>query len=226
MVFLPGTMCDARVFAAQIAHFNAAGWRIRTPVPVGNKKGVPGLAADILARLPARFALTGLSLGGVLAIEMMRQDSARVMQAALLDTNDEGDSGGEFREKDFARAEKIGLEDFFYNEMAPRYLHPDRRQDESLRRTIADMALDGGASLWRAQIDLLPLRHDNREFLRETKIPLLIGCGEADAICPPARHRRMAGRRRLEIFAGAGHLPTLETPQAVTDVLSSFFVKF
>ena len=226
MVFLPGTMCDARVFSAQIAHFSAAGWRIRTPLLGGNKEGAPGLAADLLARLPARFSLTGLSLGGVLAIEMIRQDPARIVQAALLDTNDEGDSGGESREADFARAGEVGLENFFYDEMALRYLHPARRENESLRRLIADMAQDGGVSLWRDQIDLLPLRRDNRHFLRKAKMPILIGCGESDAICPPARHRRMAESRRLEIFSAAGHLPTIETPQAVTDALSSFFVKF
>ena len=225
MVFLPGTLCDARVFAPQIAHFAAANWRIRTPFIGAHADGLPGLAAALLARLPAEFALVGLSLGGVLAAEMIAQSAQRITHAALLDTSNGADSRAarDRREADYAAAADMGLENFMRDTMLNRYLHPQNRAREEVCRAVIDMALDAGPAAWRAQLDLLPTRRDRRAALAAFDAPALIACGEADAICPPAAHRALAAampRARLQLFPACAHLPPLESPDAVTHALA------
>lgn len=226
VVFLPGTLCDARVFAPQIARFTAAGWRVRVPLIGAHAGGLPGLAADVLARLPARFALVGLSLGGVLAAEMIAQAPRRISHAALLDTGNGADdrAARARREADFAAAEAMGLENFMREVMLRRYLHPDNRGREPLARAVVDMALDAGADAWRAQAALLATRRDCSAALAAFEAPALIACGAADAVCSPAAHRAIAAvmpRARLQVFPACAHLPTLEAPEAVAQALAA-----
>ena len=70
--------------------------------------------------------------------------------------------------------------------------------------------------------EALRTRPDQSDTLRNADIPALVLCGEYDVLCPVDRHREMARllpRARLEIIAEAGHLPTLERPDATTDAL-------
>lgn len=219
LVFLPGTMLDGRVFAAQVRHFAAAGWRILTPDIRGNDGGIAEVAAGILQSTPPRFAVVGLSLGGIVALEMLRQQPGRISHLALLDTNDGGDSetARTRREDDYRRARQCGLPAFMLDEMIPRYLHQANRNNAAIVNSIGQMAEDAGMAVWRGQLDLLPSRRDNRGVLRRAAIPVLVGCGEDDGICPPALHRQMAkaAKTKAVIFPASGHLPTLENPAAV-----------
>ncbi|WP_420398490.1 alpha/beta fold hydrolase, partial [Marinovum algicola] len=85
LVLIPGMMCDARLFAPQIAAFS--GNRGLHLAPIAAQDSVPALAAQILASAPPRFALAGLSMGGIVAMEVLRQAPDRVDRIALMDTN-------------------------------------------------------------------------------------------------------------------------------------------
>lgn len=85
LILIPGMMCDARLFGPQIAAFSAQ--RPILCAPLSGHDNVNDLAADILSWAPERFALAGLSMGGILAMEVLRQDPERVERLALLDTN-------------------------------------------------------------------------------------------------------------------------------------------
>ena len=85
LLLLPGMMCDARLFAPQIAALAPD-----RPVTVPDLTGqdtMAALAAAVLATAPERFALAGLSMGGIVAMEVIRQAPGRVARLALLDTN-------------------------------------------------------------------------------------------------------------------------------------------
>lgn len=223
LIFLPGTMCDARLFAPQIAHFSDA-WEIQTPTIEWHEGGMAGLVAKLLSQLPPRFALVGLSLGGIVAMEMLRQATARISHIALLNTNDGSDTeiGCGKREADFAQAKKEGLENFMRQKMIPRYLHKKNVGREELENTIVDMALGCGTMRWREQMDLLKTRQNARQILAQTKIPMLIACGEQDRICPPALHQEMAAGAggQAKIFSDCGHLSTIESPMQVNESLT------
>ena len=85
LVFLPGMMCDARLFGPQLAAFSADTPVMVAPVTYGER--VEEIASTLLDVLPKRFALAGLSFGGIVAMEILRRAPDRVMRLALMDTN-------------------------------------------------------------------------------------------------------------------------------------------
>ena len=225
LVFLPGTLCDARLYSVQIAHFTACGWRVRTPVVLGHPSGLRGLAAQFLANLPERFALVGLSLGGSIALAMVEQEPDRVSHLALIGCTDDVFTSAALaaKEADHAAARTMGLETYCTDVMLSRYLHPDNLGRDDLRQVVIDMALDHGLDVWQGQNSLLANRPSYRTTLQAYSSPTLIACGMADKIVPPAVHHDMAraiGGQCVE-FSNCGHLPPLEDPAAVTAALAS-----
>ena len=231
VVFLPGTLCDARLFAPQVAALASAGWEggeSRT-LNYDGFRDWDAWSDWALSVLPERFAAVGLSLGGIAAMVLLRRAPERITRLALLDTNPRPDTSESRtnRERDFARASEVGLERFILEEMIPRQLHPANRNNPALRETILRMALDAGMDKWREQLDLASSRPDSRPHLREHRGPTLIGCGEGDVICPPETHREMAELipdSSLRLFPQSGHLPTLESPSAVNDALLQLLI--
>jgi pimeloyl-ACP methyl ester carboxylesterase len=215
-------MCDARLFAPQVAAL--ADLAQITVGDLTRAESVPALAAGLLAEAPPRFALAGLSMGGIVAMEMAKQAPERVVRLALLDTNPraEAEDRRAARRPQIERALRGGLRDVLAEEMKPLYLAEANRGDRALLRLLLDMALALGPEAFARQSRALRDRPDQRAALARYPGPALALCGAEDRLCPPERHAEMAAlapRGRLEIVAGAGHLPTLERPDAVNAAL-------
>ena len=84
VVFLPGLMCDARLFGPQIAELSSDRAVMCAPISQGER--VEEIASGLLASLPAKFALAGLSTGGIVAMEILRRAPERVTRIPLMDT--------------------------------------------------------------------------------------------------------------------------------------------
>lgn len=222
LVLLPGMMCDARLFMPQITAFS--GRRMVLCAPISGHASIAELAADILRDAPPRFALAGLSMGGIVAMEILRQAPERVTRIALLDTNP-------LAESDTVKAQRIPqmmavregkLATIMRDEMKPNYLSDGPKRDEILELCM-DMALDLGPHVFLAQSRALMDRPDQSQTLRNAALPALVLCGRDDALCPIHRHELMADlipNARLAIIEGAGHLPTLEQPELTNAALA------
>ncbi|MCI2401138.1 alpha/beta fold hydrolase [Aliiroseovarius subalbicans] len=215
LVLLPGMMCDARLFAPQIAAFS--GRRAILCAPISDRSSIAELAADILSYAPRRFALAGLSMGGIVAMEMLRQAPDRIDRIAFLDTNPlaEQDEVKIRRLPQMMAVREGGLETIMRDEMKPNYLSDGPRRDKVLDLCM-DMALDLGPHVFLNQSRALMDRVDQTQTLRVADMPALVLCGRHDALCPVQRHEMMADLIRgatLDIIEGAGHLPTLEQPE-------------
>jgi len=219
LVLLPGMMCDARLFAPQIAALSAG--RSLVCADLSRADSMADLAAMVLADAPRRFALAGLSMGGILAMELLRQAPDRVARLALLDTNPlaetpEVQAG---RAGQIDRAVRGELAQMMADTFIPRYL---ATPDPGIEATCHAMARDLGPQVFARQSRALRDRPDQCATLRGYDGPALILCGAEDRLCPVARHRLMHDlmpHAALHVIAGAGHLPTLETPQTVTEAL-------
>jgi pimeloyl-ACP methyl ester carboxylesterase len=218
LVLLPGMMCDARLFGPQIDTLSG-----RQPLhlaPIADHDSVEALAAAILAHAPPRFALAGLSMGGIVAMEVLRQAPTRVERLALLDTNPRAETD-EVRARRGPQIEKALAGDLalvMRDEMKPNYLAdgPDRR---AILDLCMAMALDLGPEVFARQSRALAARPDQQATLRTFRGPTLILMGEDDRLCPRDRHELMHALipdSRFVVIAGAGHLPTLEQPEATT----------
>jgi pimeloyl-ACP methyl ester carboxylesterase len=221
LVLLPGMMCDARmwgdlpaaVFPRPVVH----------ALPLAGET-MAALAAGVLADAPPRFALAGLSMGGIVAMEMLRQAPGRIERLALLDTNPlaETPQVQARRDPQIARALAGGLVSVMRDEMKPNYLAPGPDRGPILDLCL-DMALALGPEVFARQSRALRDRPDQTATLAAFRGPALVLMGEDDRLCPRDRHDLMHAlmpQSRLVIIAGAGHLPPLERPPETAAALA------
>jgi len=221
LVLLPGMMCDARVFASQIRVLSG-----QLPVMVAPLLGgerIEDIAIHLLQQLPARFALVGLSMGGIVAMEILRRAPERVSKLCLISTSPLADTPAQAasREPLIIGARTGRMEDVLRQSMLPEFLAPGPQRIEILSQ-VHQMGMELGEDLFVAQTRALQRRRDQQGTLRKCKVPTLILCGEYDQMTPVKRHEFMADlipTAKLEVVTAAGHLPTLERPDVVNRVL-------
>ena len=220
LVLLPGMMCDGRLFAPQLS---ALGRRAVQIAPLTEHDTVTALAAEVLAHAPPRFALAGLSMGGIVGMEVLRQAPDRVVRLALLDTNPcaETPEVQARRAPQIARALAGGLKTVMRDEMKPNYLAPGAGYGAVLDLCMG-MALDLGPEVFARQSRALRDRPDQQETLRGFRGKALVLMGAHDRLCPLQRHELMHAlmpHSEFDIIKDAGHLPTLENPDATNAAL-------
>ncbi len=221
LILLPGMMCDARLFGPQIDALSN-----RVPLmsfPLSQQDSVGAMAAEILNNVPPRIALAGLSMGGIVAMEVLRQAPDRVKRLALLDTNPlaEASDVKARRAPQMAAVRKGRLRQVMRDEMKPNYLADGPRQGAILDLCMA-MATDLGPDVFLRQSQALMDRPDQSATLSAYTGKTLVLCGRADGLCPVERHQLMHDLLPdsvLTIIEDAGHLPTLEQPQETTAAL-------
>lgn len=212
LLLIPGMMCDARVWGDLPARLDRP---VIHHIP-GDADTMAALAARALAAAPPRFALAGLSMGGIVAMEMLRQAPDRIERLALLDTNPlaESPEAQARRRPQIDRALAGGLAAVMRDEMKPNYLAPGPGKAAILDLCL-DMALALGPQVFARQSRSLRDRPDQTATLAAFAGPALVLTGAEDRLCPLDRHRlmhRLMPQSRLVVIEGAGHLPSLEKP--------------
>mmetsp|Transcript_29429 Transcript_29429/g.57595 ORF Transcript_29429/g.57595 Transcript_29429/m.57595 type:complete len:237 (+) Transcript_29429:2277-2987(+) len=224
LVFLPGMMCDARLFGPQIAALSPDYSVMVCPVTRGER--IEEIASGLLDELPAKFALIGLSMGGIVAMEILRRAPDRITRLALLDTNPlaETPQVAAAREPQIVKVRAGRMQDVMREEMKPNYLAPGPFRNEILD-LVMDMADALGPEVFVRQSRALQRRRDQQGTLRKCRVPTLVMCGAYDALCPVKRHTFMAELihgAELRVLENAGHLPTLEMPDETTAALRTW----
>jgi pimeloyl-ACP methyl ester carboxylesterase len=221
LVLIPGLACTARLFEPQVAALSAG----RTIVVADQTQddSIAAMAARLLRDVPGTFDLAGLSMGGYVAMEVMRQAPKRVERLALLNTSARLDSpeASQDRQRLIALAEAGRFEEI-HSALWPRLVHPDHRGDPYLQDIMFGMMQETGAEAYIRQQRAIMARADSRPSLPGIEIPTLVLVGEGDAITPPEIAREMAEMiewSSLIVIPGAGHMSTLEQPERVTQAL-------
>jgi pimeloyl-ACP methyl ester carboxylesterase len=221
IVLVPGLNCSARLYAEQIP----ALWRFG-PVTVADQRrdeSIAGIARRILAAAPPRFALAGLSMGGYIAFEIMRQAASRVVRLALLDTGARAEAleRTEMRKPLIALA-KAGRFAEIMDSQYPTLVHRSRHADAALKAAVRAMNEETGPDAYLRQQQAIITRPDSRPTLETISCPTLVLVGDSDEATPPELAREMAtGIRgaKLVVVPECGHLSTMERPQAVNRAL-------
>lgn len=221
IVLVPGLNCSSRLYAPQVPEL----WR-SGPVTVATHTRddtMAAIAGRILRDTPPRFALAGLSMGGYIALEMVRQAGDRIAKLALLDTGARADppEAQEVRKQRIALAE-TGRFAEMADGMWPMLVHPDRRADAALKRIYLDMCNDVGPEAFVRQQKAIMARVDQRPLLPSIRCPTLVLVGAQDELTPPHLAEEMAAAipgARLLAVPDCGHISTLERPEAVTAAL-------
>ena len=229
LMLLPGLMCDAVVWAPQVA---ALGKQAQCVVPAwGLLDSLTAMAQQVLAEAPTeRFSVAGHSMGGRVALEVMRLAPQRVERLALLDTGTHALPAGEAGAKE--RAGRMALLELartqgmraMGRQWARGMVHPSRL-DTPLFESILDMIERSNPDQFAAQINALLTRPDAASLLPTIQCPTLVLCGRDDAWSPPAQHEAMQAaipNASLSIIEHCGHMCTMEQPQALNDALAAW----
>lgn len=221
ILMVPGLGCTAEVFAPQIPALWAFG-----PVTIASTlegDSIAAIAANILATAPPRFALGGISMGGYLCFEIIRQAPERVVKLALIDTSARPDAPeqSELRRALVARA-RGGEFEAAISEAFPRLVHPDRRGDVGLAAMSLRMNLAIGLEAFARQQSAIIGRPDSRPTLGAIRVPTLVLVGDADLLTPPEMAQEIAARiagSRLVVVPRCGHMSPHEQPERVNAAL-------
>ncbi len=226
LLLLPGLVCDRAIWAPVLpaleSHSDCA------VADYGLISSLPEMAAQVLASAPPRFALAGHSMGGRVALEILRQAPQRVERVALLDTGYQARVPGAAGEAE--KAQRYALLDLARREgmraMGQKWLTgmvpPARLADTELVEAIAAMVARHSADIFAAQIEALLNRPDATGVLQSIPCPTLIACGRLDAWSPFARHEDMAklvNGATLVAFEDCGHMAPMEGPETVAAAL-------
>lgn len=219
LLLIPGILSDATAFAPQI---EALADIAAPQVAASGADSIEAMAAEILDRAPDRFALCGHSMGGYVALAMLRQAPDRIERLALLSTSARPDTD---EQKAARRGLMAAAEDDFeavIRRMMAAMLHPDRLTDVALLDQVHEMMRRSGLAAFLRQQTATMGRADSRDLLPRVAVPTLVLGGAEDKIVSPAFSQELAEQIPGAVavrLAACGHIPTLEQADAVTSAL-------
>ena len=226
LMLLPGMMCVVRLWSDIPERVAAACCLVIQPA-LHLESSVEALAVRNLDSAPPRFSIAGLSMGGIVALEICRLAPGRVARLALLNTNARPDAPGksELRARQIEQVHKGGLARVIRDELKPTYPSASRDHDLELKALIMDMAMKLGSEAFVQQSLALANRNGSLGYLQEIRCPVLVVCGEDDSLCPLEYHEEIVDRipqARLEILPHCGHLSSLEHPALVAGLMHAW----
>lgn len=229
LLLAPGLMCDATSWGSVPSMLSGFDCRV---VDHGMADSLTQMAEQLLAHAPERFALAGHSMGGRVALEVMRIAPQRVTHLGLFDTGHlpkpAGAAGDEEVRKRMALlaiAREQGVR-AMASEWVKGMVAPQRLSDRSLIDAILDMFERKTADIFERQLRALIQRPDATPVLQQIKVPTLVLCGELDAWSPPAQHQVIAdyipARPSVVTIADCGHMAMQEQPEAVAHAMGQW----
>ena len=226
LILLPGLLCDAALWEPQLSDLaDIADFFV---ADLTEQQSMAEMAVSVLRDAPwKQFALAGLSMGGYVAQEIMRQAPQRVTMLALLDTR----SRPELPEETERRRELMKLAQTgrgftpVTNRMLPLMLHESRVKDAPLVKIIREMAERTGIEAYIRQQNAIIARPDYRPMLPSIACPTLVLCGRQDRLTPLENSEQMAAAipgAKLAVVEECGHMSTLERPVEVNRALRAW----
>lgn len=233
LLLVPGLMCDEAVWTPLLPALEThAEPHI---VDHGDEDSITGMAQRLLAHAPAKFALAGHSMGGRVALEVVRLAPQRVLRLALLDTGYQARATGSAGEEevrkrqallDLALAQGVRA---MAQQWVQGMVHPDRLKDAPLITAILDMFARKTPDIFERQIRALLNRPDASPVLRTLHVPTLVLCGRQDSWAPVGQHEAIVGlapsHATLRVIDHAGHMSTMEQPTSVGQALCEWLTQ-
>lgn len=222
LVFLPGLAADAVMWQHQMGAMPAHLDPVVTDVHTCHAT-LQDMAAALLQEHTGELILCGASLGGILAMEVVRQAPQRIKALALLGTNarPETDQMRTLREAAIAMYAQ-GRAKMVLKVNSALAFHPSRGGDKALLQTYLDFVLQAGTAQLIRQNRALMARPDARLHLGAVSCPTLVMCGDGDQLTPPECSREIVGLIKgaeFTLVPQCGHMLTMERPTEVNAAL-------
>jgi len=227
LVLIPGLMCDGAVWEPLFPALTP--YASCQVIDHGQASSITVMAQQVLEAAPPGFALAGHSMGGRVALEVLRLAPERVMQLALLDTGYKARASGPAGDEEARKRQELlevartqGV-----RAMARRWVqgmvHPARLGDTTFIDAVVSMFERKTADIFENQIKALLARPDATSVLASAQVPTLVLCGREDGWAPISQHEEIAahvpGKVFLRVVESAGHMSTMEQPGAVAHAM-------
>ncbi len=220
IVFVPGLLCDERLWRDQ--RIDLADLGDTMVADVAQDDSIAGMASRLLASAPPRFRLVGLSMGGYVAFEVLRQARDRVDALALLDTTAAPDAPARATEREATlRSVSVGKFAGVTDRLLPRLIDEQHLQGP-VGEDVKAMAQRVGGDAFVRQQTAIQGRPDSRPLLGQIGVPTLVAVGDGDVLTPPAASVEMfraLPSPSFHLFHRCGHLPAMEQPDETSAVL-------
>lgn len=224
LLFLPGLVCDSRLWRDQIVALGDIAHA--TVADLTRDSSVDDMARRALATMPDRFALCGLSMGGYVAMALLRLAPQRVTRLCLMDTSARPDGPEQARRRRGLMAlTRAGRFRGVTPRLLPSLLHAGNLADAALTQDVMDMAERVGRDAFLRQQTAILNRPDSRPFLPTITVPTLVAVGSGDVLTPPEHAAEIAALipgAALRAIDGAGHLAPMERPDEVSSILRAW----
>ena len=227
LVLVPGLLCDRRLWVHQEKYLSDI-----ADIAIAESMlddDVPGMARRILAVAPPNFALAGLSMGGYVSLEIMRQAPERVLRLALLDTSARPDTDEQSaRRRGLIELAEKGRFKGVTPRLLPLFVHKARLKDKALTQAVMEMAERVGKDAFLRQQKAILARPDSRPDLARVTVPTLVACGREDLATPLEMSEEIAAltpAARLCVIEECGHLSSMERPFAVTALMRDWLLR-
>ena len=226
IVLIPGMMCTNDVFTHQINYlknyFNVI------VLEFNHYDDIVSGVKDLAPNLPDDFHLLGHSMGGIIAMDFVRQFSERVLSLTLLNTNpyEEKQEIKERRNQRLKELDKLDLITLMKSDYISRYFPSNCEGKSKLVKKCVDMASTLDKQVFYNQSIALRDRSDQSTTLERVTCKTLLVCGEKDQLCPVSYHsdmKTMIKKSDLIVLEGVGHIPTLECSEILNNHLKKFF---
>ena len=221
LFILPGLLEDADAFEAVIGGLQEVA--ATAVADLTRAETIADLARSALEQAPeGRFALAGHSMGGYVALELMRQAPERVARLALLNTHARPDSAEATENR--RRLMALAGRDFegVITALMPKLMTAEHLEDPVLAGVVGAMALAVGKEAFVRQERAIIGRVDSRPHLAAIRCPTLVVAARDDQLMPVEILEELARGipgARLEIVEDCGHMSPLEQPAEVTRLL-------
>jgi pimeloyl-ACP methyl ester carboxylesterase len=227
LLLVPGLLCSPRLYASQIAALSdiaeivVPDWR---EAPLSIFDSWLATTRWVIDRMPpGTFALAGLSLGGMIAAEIMQVAAGRVTRLAMLDTGVRGQNAAE----QVVRRARIRLAEEGHFELVlglqmSRFIPAYRLPDKALVDEVMAMCTETGVEIYKRQEALAVNRIDRRNDLARITCPTIVVCGRDDAATPLFLSEEIAAAIKgseLIVVENCGHLVTMEKPEETNAIL-------
>jgi pimeloyl-ACP methyl ester carboxylesterase len=228
LVLIPGLLNTAALYNIQKNylgnHYNI------TVVDHTRFETIAQIAEDILDnQTPEKFVLGGLSMGGYIAQEILRQAPERISGIILMNTSARKDTPEQTKRRIASMmATEGGRFKGVTKHLLSSLIHKDNLDNKLMTNVIIDMAQELGRDAFIRQQKAIMHRIDSRNTLKRVTVPACVIVGDSDQLTPPEKAREMASllpHAELHILENCGHLSPLECPDDVTEIIANFMRK-
>lgn len=227
LVLIPGTLCDERLWMHQLEHLHDIADLVVAEIQ--SEDSIEKVASSILHQVEGEFSVAGLSMGGMVSLEIMKQGGERVNRLALLNTNPYPPTieQKENFQRNIDMCQAGDFEKVFSTYIFPNLLTKEGKENAELASIVESMASTIGPKSYINQLTALKNREGYLETLRNIDCPTLVLTGDKDVLCPVKLHQEMAEQiqdSKLVVIEDCGHLSSLEKKEDVTQAMREWFL--